>query len=195
MNHEQIRQVLDFCHAVTDWQGEPNSRAKDDAIAICEAALAEPEDEPSTVLRLIDTIKYLVGIAERGEGRKARDDELPEQFVLGYVKRLEEALAEPSEPVAWRYRTKADWNANWSNWVPCSKEQYEDYVKVSKLHGWVYDAQALFTHPASKPEPLSTLDLRYCFTSTNTAEPLAEGWPGLERYGRAIEAAVWEKLK
>ena len=56
-----------------------------------------PEGEPSTVLRLIDTIKYLVGIAERGEGRKARDDELPEQFVLGYVKRLEAALAEPSE--------------------------------------------------------------------------------------------------
>ena len=71
------------------------------AIAILTAALAEPEGEPSTVLRLIDTIKYLVGIAERGEGRKARDDELPEQFVLGYVKRLEAALAEPSEPHAW----------------------------------------------------------------------------------------------
>lgn len=182
MNHEQIRQVLDFCHAVTDWQGEPNSRAKDDAIAICEAALAEPEDEPSTVLRLIDTIKYLVGIAERGEGRKARDDELPEQFVLGYVKRLEAALAEPSEPVYW---------------VPPEREgehHSSDFVNASRTSkaGWV----PLFTHPApSKPEPLSTLDLRYCFTSTNTAEPLAEGWPGLERYGRAIEAAVWEKLK
>ena len=129
MNHEQIRQVLDFCHAVTDWQGEPNSRAKDDAIAICEAALAEP-----------------------------------------------------SEPVYW---------------VPPEREgehHSSDFVNASRTSkaGWV----PLFTHPApSKPEPLSTLDLRYCFTSTNTAEPLAEGWPGLERYGRAIEAAVWEKLK
>ena len=136
MNHEQIRQVLDFCHAVTDWQGEPNSRAKDDAIAICEAALAEPEDEPSTVLRLIDTIKYLVGIAERGEGRKARDDELPEQFVLGYVKRLEEALAEPSEPVA---EVAGDYNTKHIIFLPAG---------IALEVG-----DKLFTHPASKPEP------------------------------------------
>lgn len=45
-----------------------------------------------TVLRLIETINYLVGIAERGEGRTIRDDETPEMFVLGYVKKVESAL-------------------------------------------------------------------------------------------------------
>lgn len=50
----------------------------------------EPTVDAATMLRLIKTIKYLVGIAERGEGRKIADDETPEQFVLGYVKRLEQ---------------------------------------------------------------------------------------------------------
>lgn len=30
-------------------------------------------------------------------------------------------------------------------------------------------------------------ELRKAFLSTNTAEPLCEGWPGLERFARAIE--------
>lgn len=41
------------------------------------------------MLRLIKTIKYLRGIAERGLDREMRDDETLEQFVLGYVKQLE----------------------------------------------------------------------------------------------------------
>jgi hypothetical protein len=43
--------------------------------------------------RLLKTIRYLTGIAERGEGRAMREDETVEQFVLAYVKRLE-AVAE-----------------------------------------------------------------------------------------------------
>ena len=43
------------------------------------------------MLRLIETIKYLRGIAERGLGREIRDDETIEQFVLGYVKQLEDS--------------------------------------------------------------------------------------------------------
>ena len=38
-------------------------------------------------------------------------------------------------------------------------------------------------------ESLSDDELRECFTRTNTAEPLSEGWPGLKRFARAIEAA------
>ena len=37
---------------------------------------------------------------------------------------------------------------------------------------------------------LSKERLMELFCATNTAEPLAEGWPGLERFARAIEAAV-----
>ena len=38
-------------------------------------------------------------------------------------------------------------------------------------------------------EPLPDKVLRGFFILTNTAEPLAEGWPGLERFARAIERA------
>lgn len=38
-------------------------------------------------------------------------------------------------------------------------------------------------------EPLTDDELRECFTGTNTAEPLSEGWPGLKRFARAIEQA------
>ena len=38
-------------------------------------------------------------------------------------------------------------------------------------------------------QPLTDEELRQCFLATNTAEPLSEGWPGLERFARAIEAA------
>ena len=129
-----------------------------EANTILTAALAEPEGEPSTVLRLIDTIKYLVGIAERGEGRKARDDELPEQFVLGYVKRLEAALAEPSEAVYWQWRRK---DKPWAN----------EYIFAMELQATTDDSEVrkLFTHPASKPEPQVTTD-----NSATLANALAE---------------------
>ena len=38
-------------------------------------------------------------------------------------------------------------------------------------------------------KPLTDEEMRLCFTSTNTSEPLSEGWPGLERFARAIEKA------
>jgi len=50
-------------------------------------------------------------------------------------------------------------------------------------------AQVLIDRGAAVAEPLTDDELRECFTSTNTAEPLSEGWPGLERFARAIEAA------
>lgn len=51
------------------------------------------------------------------------------------------------------------------------------------------DAQALIDRGAAVAESLSDDELRECFTRTNTAEPLSEGWPGLERFARAIEQA------
>ena len=44
--------------------------------------------------RLLKTVKYLIGIAERGTVRKMRDDETVEQFVLSYVQALEQQQCE-----------------------------------------------------------------------------------------------------
>jgi len=46
------------------------------------------------ILRLVETVKYLRGIAERGTGNECPPDETVEQFVLGYVKQLEARCAE-----------------------------------------------------------------------------------------------------
>jgi hypothetical protein len=37
---------------------------------------------------------------------------------------------------------------------------------------------------------LTEAEIRKAFTNTNTAEPLAEGWPGLLRFAREIERIV-----
>lgn len=39
--------------------------------------------------RVLKTLQYVIGIAERGAGRKMREDETVEAFVLSYVRRLE----------------------------------------------------------------------------------------------------------
>jgi hypothetical protein len=54
-----------------------------------QARLAESD---RNTLRLLETIKYLVGIAEHGAGHKLDDSETVEQFVLGYVKSMEARL-------------------------------------------------------------------------------------------------------
>jgi hypothetical protein len=43
------------------------------------------------------------------------------------------------------------------------------------------------TRPEPARKPMTEEELRKAFLSTNTAEPLCEGWPGLERFARAIE--------
>ena len=65
-----------------------------DEIQALRQALAQPEHEPvwsaEECARVLKTLRYIQGIAERGEGRAMRDDETLEQFVLGYVKKLEQ---------------------------------------------------------------------------------------------------------
>lgn len=54
---------------------------------------------------------------------------------------------------------------------------------------WSIDGEGneeLLSTPPQR-QPLTDGELRRCFLATNTTEPLAEGWPGLERFARAIE--------
>ena len=61
----------------------------DELVLLRGGLAADSIKDQQTILRLISTIKYITGIAERGESRPIHQDELPEKFVLGYVKRLE----------------------------------------------------------------------------------------------------------
>lgn len=89
-----------FCSLVGQVMKATRGRANPDLVvkmmkeelANCDEFDTNKLDAPT--LRLIQTIRYLIGIAERGEGRKVRDDETAEEIVLGYVKRIERELAE-----------------------------------------------------------------------------------------------------
>jgi len=66
---------------------------------------------------------------------------------------MRESWAQPvaQEPVAWQYRMRADWVADWGLWQPCNLEQYEGYVRCPKLHDWHYEAMALYAAPVAQP--------------------------------------------
>ena len=73
------------------------------------------------------------------------------------------------------------------------------YERGDKYFAWIGDGYVqIFTSPvAAKLEwvDLTDDDLRIYFKATNTAGTLAEGWPGLERFARAVIAADREKNK
>jgi len=54
---------------------------------------SENKDYVENILKLIATVKYMTGIGERGLGRTIKDDELPEKFLLAYVRSLENEIA------------------------------------------------------------------------------------------------------
>lgn len=60
---------------------------------------------------------------------------------------LKAAIAdvEKTEPVAWRYRTRPDWQDAWTPWMYCTKGRFEDYKKTPKLHDWYFEAQEIYT--------------------------------------------------
>jgi hypothetical protein len=82
---------------------------------------------------------------------------------------------EMREPVAWRY--KWPWNDRWH----LIEEASEKLAQIAFF-------EPLYTAPPQR-QSLTDEELRGCFLATNTTEPLAEGWPGLERFARAIERA------
>lgn len=63
----------------------------------CDQCKAAPVWTLEECKKAIDTLNYIQGIVERGEGRPMRDDEALGHFVLGYVKKLETAHGQ--EPV------------------------------------------------------------------------------------------------
>jgi len=88
---------------------EPNKYAIESAIRALSSAQSEP-DLINQLQRLLQTIRYIAGIAERGEGRLQRDDETVEQFILGYVKKLEACVqsSEQDKADALRMALEAD---------------------------------------------------------------------------------------
>jgi hypothetical protein len=143
-----------------------------------DAALAAAPTPPAQddgwkeVERLLTTIRYIQGIAEHGEKRQMRDDETLEQFVLGYVKKLEGRVsAQEAEPVAWMYGNQI-WPGS-RTW-----EGYEDKVT------WLYThAPSDKLRQAAEEELLEEIRL-------HTERDADAGWKGIWDAAFALSAAL-----
>lgn len=97
-----------------------------------------------------------------------------------------DALAEPSEPVYWQWRRK---DKPWAN----------EYIFAMELQATTDDSEVrkLFTHPASKPAPLTFEQVEDCFpedTIVSTSGSVLASAQWLHDFARAVEAAVWGKM-
>lgn len=134
--------------AFEDWWSENSAtfdpKIKADCEAAWNAALAsqaapsqEPDINPETFLRLIETIKYMTRIAERGRGYPCPDNVLPERFLLEYVIELEGKEAAPSqEPVAWKMKgvpAYSNSNPKDSDWLPLYTHPSDAAAQIEHL--------------------------------------------------------------
>ncbi len=91
-----------------------------------------------------------------------------------------DALAEPSEPVYWQWRRK---DKPWAN----------EYIFAMELQATTDDSEVrkLFTHPASKPAPLTLGLIQKLWSAAGHKETLKGR---VNAFARAVEAAVWGKM-
>ena len=99
------------------------------------------------------------------------------------------AELEGQEPVAYEYRIKPVWLPDWQLWHPCTKPQYDDFIKTPTLHGWHYEPRALYAHP----KPARTLSDEEVFADDAIMSLNAEMGLSMEqimKFVRAIEAKL-----
>ena len=99
------------------------------------------------------------------------------------------AELEGQEPVAYEYRIKPVWLPDWQLWHPCTKPQYDDFIKTPTLHGWHYETRALYAHP----KPARTLSDEEVFADDAIMSLNAEMGLSMEqimKFVRAIEAKL-----
>ena len=62
---------------------------------------------------------------------------------------IDKALAAARElkalqPVVYQKRMKADWVANWQEWVNCTKSVANDYINTPRLNDWTFEVRKLY---------------------------------------------------
>jgi len=62
-------------------------------------------------------------------------------------------VAQQQEPVEYQYRTRPTWDERrgWSEWIKCSPESYEDYIKSPVVNDWAHEARKLYAAPVAAP--------------------------------------------
>ena len=212
MTKEEIMKVLDAMNYAISPSGTFWVKKHNEAKQILQAALAEPSEPDKDLIQALTerdeyhemADKLAEGIAlhfdgdigEHGSSNSPWDRalDLLDSAACAETMRLSKqaALAEPSEPVR-QYR-KA-FCANWYDGYPDQNDG-----------GGPYETRTLFTHPASKPEPLTDEEISEVFEKCASLQAIPGNGrhtvhsalvgvaEGIE-FARAVEAAVLEKLK
>ena len=163
---------------------DPDKERQAEAIAKANGITAAPVvrgnlawslDECDRVMR---TLHYLIGIAERGEGRTMRDDETAEAFVLAYVQKLEAvAAAAPAAPVAQPVSDADILNAIAANYHAAPAAPVARHVGDTRFEGWLSchepDRSQNRTLRYSKQDMRDAYWAGYSEASAATAAPVA----------------------
>jgi len=54
------------------------------------------------------------------------------------------------EPVVYQKRIKADWVANWQEWVNCTEGVANDYINTPRLNDWTFEVRKLYALEVTK---------------------------------------------
>ena len=108
------------------------------------------------------------------------------------------ALAEPSEqPVAWKHRSNKSHfiespppPAIENLFIPLYSREKQPHARDAIT--WTPETGYVFAHPATKPEPLTLGTIQRLWSAAGHKETLKGR---VNAFARAVEAAVWEKMK
>ena len=111
---------------------------------------------------------------------------------------LQAALAEPSEqPVAWKHRSNKSHfiespppPAIENLFIPLYSREKQPHARDAIT--WTPETGYVFAHPATKPEPLTLGTIQKLWSAAGHKETLKGR---VNAFARAVEAAVWEKMK
>lgn len=109
-----------------------------------------------------------------------------------------QALAEPSEqPVAWKHRSNKSHfiespppPAIENLFIPLYSREKQPHARDAIT--WTPETGYVFAHPATKPEPLTLGTIQKLWSAAGHKETLKGR---VNAFARAVEAAVWEKMK
>ena len=104
-------------------------------------------------VRLLKTLNYIEGIAAKGEGRQMRDDESLEQFILGYVKRLEtQPKQEQGETVAWNEDRAYAWGRSYYEIAQGATTGWKLFGQLTPKEQAYWVAKAAFEQATPQPK-------------------------------------------
>lgn len=155
---------------------------------------------PETMFKLIKTVKYLVGIAERACGRLIKDEETPEKFVLDCVKSLETKQEWPADAPEWANAAIVSY---FTDAVGLTKKASQSLIErpkpVVKKIDWSKVSNSI-KHSFSRPDKIPSPWIAWNCDEHTKGNPLPDGlvveWYHITGLIMPLESTCyWDKVR